>query len=235
MTSQSDSAAAGARRRPTPPRPAAAPQYAFAAPVTYTPDAYDPKQVPAVASSLPGQFGLVYPAQRTSRSVWVALLLIIASVIGFVGWRAQHSGASDSSSGITYTSTGGHFVAHFPSQPTETTRTSQYRNARFAFHTVAVQGAAVVVEAAISGHLPADPQTVRGYMIRRITSGGMGLTSVKALTFRGAPARQGNLVEPTGDVFSVLVLAPSARRYYVLAAPLGTQFDALKESFRILS
>jgi hypothetical protein len=235
MTSHSQSAAVGARRRPSPPRPAAAPQFALAAPVTYVPDEYDPTQQPVPATSLPGQFGIVYPSQRTAKGVWITLLVIVTSVVAFVGWRAQLSGASDSSAGLTYTSTAAHFAAHFPAQPTETVRTEQHGGLRFAYHDVMVPGAAVITEGEITGRLPARPQQVRDLLIRQIATNSLALTGVHTVSWHGSPARQGNLVEPTGEVFTVLVIAPSVRRYYLLAAPLGAQFEALKDSFRVLS
>lgn len=233
MTSQSHTAAVGARRRPTPPRPAA-PQYAGSGPVTYVPEEYAAEPTAAPVTSLPGQFGTVLPTQRTGKAVWITLTLIVASVVAFVGWRVQHGGGS-SSSGVTYTSTAGHFAAHFPSQPTEAVRTIRRGALRATFHDVAVQGEAVVTEGDLRGPLPAHPAQVRDILVRQITTGDLALTSLRTVEVHGVPARQGNLVEPTGDVLAVLVIAPSPRRYYLLAAPLGAPFQALKDSFRILS
>jgi hypothetical protein len=235
MTSQSHTAAIGARRRPTPPRPGA-PSRAVAMPVSYVPDAFDPKQLPVAPASLPGQFGLVYPAQRTGRGVWFSLLLIVASVLAFIGWRAQHSGASDSSSGLTYTSTAGHFAAHFPSQPSETVRVEHHGAWRLTLHIAGVAGQAVVVAGDLSGPVQAATRPQVLAALNRVTStDGVGLTSVKNVRFHGAPAREGNYVAPSGDVFSVLIAMPSPRRYYFVGAPLGPQFDALRQSFRIVS
>jgi hypothetical protein len=199
------------------------------------PDEYDPKHVPPPATTVSGQFGAVYPTQGTGKGVWVALLAIVAAAAAFIGWRAQHSGASDSSSGLTYTSSAAHFVARFPTPPTETTRTEHAGGLRFTYHDVSVPGQAVITEGEITGRLPARPQQIRDFLIRQITTDGLGLTSMKTVSFHGSPARQGNLVQPTGEVFTVLVVAPSVRRYYLIAAPLGAQFEALKDSFRGLS
>lgn len=234
MTLESQTAAVGTRRRPTPPRAVAVASCAGVGPATYVPEEFDPKLAPARSVSSPGHFGLVYPAQRTPRGVWLTVLVLVASVAAFVGWRAQHSGASDSSSGLTYTSSAGHFAAHFPSPPSETSRTERHGRSRLVFHTAAVQGEAVIAEVSVAGKLPAGAHRVRDYVVRQITTGGLGLTSVKTVSVHGTPARQGNLVQPTGEVFTVLVVAPSAHRYFVLAAPLGSQFDTLKNSFRIL-
>jgi hypothetical protein len=236
MTSQSHTDAIGTRRRPAPPRPGAASRRASVAPISYVPDAFDPTHLPAAAASLPGQFGLVYPAHRTGRGVWFSLLVIVASVIGFIGWRAQHSGASDSSSGVTYTSTAGHFAAHFPSQPTETARVERHGAWALTLHIAGVTGQAVVVAGDVSGPMRVAARHQMFGALDRVTSmDGIDLTSVKNVHFHGAPARQGNYVTPSGDVFSVLIAMPSARHYFFIGAPLGPQFDAFKASFRILS
>jgi len=236
MTSQSHTDAIGTRRRPNPPRPGAAAKRASAAPVSYVPDAFDPTHLPAAAASLPGQFGLVYPSQRTGRGVWFSVMLIVASVIAFVGWRAQQSGASDSSSGLTYTSTAGHFAAHFPAQPTETVRIERHGAWRLTLHVAGVDGEAVVVVGDVTGPVHAAARHQMLAALDRATSmDGLDLTSVRSVRFHGAPARQGNYVTPSGDVFAVLIAMPSARKYYFIGAPLGPQFDAFKASFRILS
>lgn len=236
MTSESHTAV-GARRRPVPPRPASAPADVFAQPVSYVPDAYDPKQVTAAAASLPGQFGTVYPSQRTGRSVWFALLVVIASVIAFVGWRAQHSGASDSSSGLAYTSAAGHFSAHFPAQPTELVKSEWHGPLRILMHLTVVPGRAAVVAADLVGPIPGDSQRVARQLLSNVTDiDDSELSSVKDVQFEGSAARQGNFFGPdTGELFTVLMVIPSVHRIYVLMAPTGPDFDALKASFRIRS
>lgn len=236
MTSESHTAV-GPHRRPAPPGPASAPEYTFARPVSYVPDAYDPKHMPAVAASMSGQFGMVYPAQRTGRSVWFALLLIVASVVAFVGWRAQQSGASDSSSGVTYTSAAGHFSARFPAQPAESVKSERHGPVRLVTHTTAVPGEAVVAEVEVGGPIPGDAQRFSRHLVAGLsTIDGSELTSVKNTRFQGSPARQGNVFGPnTGRLFTVLVVARSARRYYLVIAPTGPEFDTLKASFRIRS
>ena len=236
MTSQSHTAV-GARRRPAPPGPASAPAYTVARPVSYVPDAYDPKHSPAVTSALPGNFGIVYPAQRTGRSVWLALMVVVASVVTFVGWRAQQSGASDSSSGVTYTSAAGHFSARFPAQPTDTVKSERHGPLRIVTHTTAVPGQAVVAEIEVVGRIPGDAQRFSRQMVASLTSfDGSELTSMKSLTLQGSPARQGNAFGPnTGQLLTVLVVARSTRRFYTVIAPTGADFDTLKASFRIRS
>jgi hypothetical protein len=201
------------------------------------PDAYDPKHIPATASSLPGQFGAVYPSHRTGPSVWFALLLIVASLAGFVGWRAQQSGASDSSSGVTYTSAAGHFSARFPEQPTDLVKSERHGPLKIVIHLAAVPGKAVVAEAELIGPIPGDAQRLGRQLVGSLTNiDDSELTSAKDMRFQGSPARQGNLFGPnTGQLFTVLVVAPSIRRFYMVIAPIGPAFDALKASFRIRS
>jgi hypothetical protein len=236
MTSESHPAVEP-RRRPAPPGPASAPEYTVARPVSYVPDAYDPKQLPAVAVSMPGQFGVVYPAQRTGRSVWFALSLIVASVIAFVGWRAQQSGASDSSAGLSYTSTAGHFSAHFPAQPTELVKSERRGPLHIVIHLSGVPGQAVVAATELTGPIHGDAQGLARRLVGSLTNiDDSELSSVKKLRVQGSPARQGNFFGPTtGELYSVLMVAPSIHRFYLLMAPTGPDFDALKASFRMLS
>lgn len=236
MTSESHTAA-GPRRRPTPPGPTPGPAYAIAQPVSYVPDAYDPKQLPAVVSTLPGQFGIVHPSQRTGRSVWFVLVVILASVVAFVGWRAQQSGASDSSSGVTHTSAAGHFTARFPAEPTDLVRSVRRGGRRIVMHLSAVTGQAVVAEAELHGSIPGNPQRAARQLLHSVTDiEDSELSSVRNFQFQGSPARQGNFFGPTtGQLFTVLIVAPSVRRFYEVMAPTGPDFDALKASFRIQS
>ena len=180
---------------------------------------------------------LVYPAQRTGRSVWLALMVVVASVVTFVGWRAQQSGASDSSSGVTYTSAAGHFSARFPAQPTDTVKSERHGPLRIVTHTTAVPGQAVVAEIEVVGRIPGDAQRFSRQMVASLTSfDGSELTSMKSLTLQGSPARQGNAFGPnTGQLLTVLVVARSTRRFYTVIAPTGADFDTLKASFRIRS
>lgn len=234
MTSESHTA--GARRRPAPSGHASAPEYTFARPVSYVPDAYDPKYLPVAAPSLAGHLGVVYPAQRTGRSVWFALLLIVASVVAFVGWRAQQSGASDSSRAL-YTSAAGHFSARFPAQPTDLVKSERHGRLRIVIHLSAVPGDAVVAEAELSGPISGNAQRLGRRLVGKFTNiDEAELTSVRNMRFEGHPARQGNFFGPTPDqLFTVLMVAPSIHRFYLVMAPTGAEFDALKSSFHILS
>lgn len=236
MTSESHTVR-GARRRPTPPGQASAPEYTFARPVSYVPDAYDPKQIPAVAATLPGQFGAVFPTQRTDRNVWFALLLVVASVVAFVGWRAQQSGASDSSSGVNYTSAAGHFAARFPAAPTDLVKSERHGPVRIVLHMTAVPGKAVVAAADLRGPTPGGALRLGRPLVAGLTDiDESELTSVKNIRFQGSPARQGNFFAPrTGELFTALMVAPSIHRLYLVMAPTGPGFDALKASFRIRS
>jgi hypothetical protein len=230
MTSHSETASLGVARRPAPPRSAASIR-AFASPVTYLPEQYDPRQQPAPIAVTAGHFGLVHPKPRTGRAVWLALLVIVASVVGFLGWRVLNTTAGPTD--VTYTSAAGHFTASFPAQPIETMRSESHGKWRLEYHTVAVAGRAVVTEATVVGRLPAANRLGEVMVARFTDVAGLTLSSIKNFTFHGDKARQGTFFTLDGQAFSVLVVAPPGRRIYALSAPLGTAFDTLKESFVI--
>jgi hypothetical protein len=227
MTSQSQSAALGSQRRPAPPR-ASAPAAHPLRPVTYVPETYDPRQAPAAAAVIPGQYGLVYPGRRTGRGVWLALLMIVVGVVAFLSWRVTRTGASPQP-GIVYTSATGHFSDRFPAEPSEVTRGLH----GMTLHAAVVPGAAMVAEAA----LPAAVKGRAGQHLDSVAAGyaraaGAPLSGIKKLSVQGGPAMQANYIDPTsGELRSILVLAPTDRRLYLIVAPTGPTFDTLKQSF----
>jgi hypothetical protein len=230
MTAHSETVPLSVARRPAPPRSAASIR-AFASPVTYLPEQYDPRQQPAPIAMSAGHFGLVHPKPRTGRGVWLVLLVIVASAVGLLGWRMLNSASA--ATGVTYTSAAGHFTANFPAEPVETTRTESHGKWRLEYHTVAVEGRAVVTEATVVGRLP-GAKRLGEVMVARFTDvAGRTLSSIKNVTFHGDKARQGTLFTLDGQAFTVLVVAPPGRRIYALSAPLGTAFETLKESFVI--
>lgn len=232
MTSESHPAAVGVTRRPAPPRPAAAPCVP-AAPVTYVPDEYDPRHAPAAAAVTPGQYGLVHPTPRSGRGVWIALLLIVAAVVGFVGWRVTHTGTK-AQSGTAYTSAAGHFSARFPAQPVEMSRTERDGASRLTMHLAVVAGQGSVGEMEIAGHLGKNVSALAKRMAAGTGSDDITLSSVKHFSFHGMRAMQGNyLQETTGELVTVLVAVQSKRRLYLVLGSTGPTFDVLKDSFAV--
>jgi hypothetical protein len=235
MTSQSRTAAVGARRRPAPPGPAVAPPMTVvSAPATYVPETYDPRHTSDPAATLPGQFGLVIPKQRTGRGVWVVLLLIVASILAFVGSRAMHTAPAEQP-GVAYTSTAGHFTARFPTQPVEVTKTVRNGKATLAMHLAVAPGQGSVGELAITGSVKGNAVKLTQQLAASVGSAAVTLTSVKNFVFQGMRAQQGNYIRPdTGELATAMVVVKSKHRLYLVLGLTGPTFDALKESFRPL-
>lgn len=247
MTSQYDTTATRTpRRRPSPPRPvadqrrasgavaAAAPLTALG-PITYVPDAYDARHAPTAATLSSGQVGIVYPGHRSGRGVWVVLALIVAAVVGFVGWRVMHTG-SPTEPGIAYTSAAGHYSVRFPEQPTMLTKTESDGHTKLVIHLAFVPGQGGVLDAQVTGPLTSHVDKLAASFAADM--GGendVTLTGVRRFDFAGAPARQGNFIAPTtGQLMSVLQVEPSRRRFYLVMGLTGPSFDTLKDSFHIL-
>lgn len=235
MTSHPQTASvAGVARRPTPPRSAASVR-AFGSPVTYTPEQYDPRHAPAPISVGIGGYGLVHPKHRTGRGVWLALLIIAASVAGFLGWRVTHSGTAPES-GIAYTSAVAHFSARFPAQPVELTHSQRIGANKLVVHFSYVVGQGGIAEAEVRGPLHGDLSKLgRQFAAGLGSSGKVDLTGVKNFRFQGLPARQGNFIQAnSGELMTELLVAASERRVYIVLALTGPSFDALKDSFTIV-
>jgi hypothetical protein len=203
--------------------------------VTYVPVAYDPRQLPAAVSATPGQFGLVHPNRGTGRGVWVVLVLIIATVAGFVGWRVVHTAAAPQP-GIAYTSTAGHFAARFPAQPVELTRSVRSGRSRLIVHLAVVAGQGSVAEMQVVGAAGGDLSRLGEHLAASFGSTDeITLTGVRNFTFEGMRARQGNYLQPvSGQLATMLIAAQSSRRAYLVLGLTGPTFDALKASFRTL-
>lgn len=234
MTSQSHTASVGVPRRPAPPRPAPS-THVPAAPATYVPAEYDSRLSPAAAAGAPGQIGLVYPKARTGRGVWAVLLLIVASVAGFVGWRAVHTGAAPEP-GVAYTSTAGHFSARFPAQPVELTRTERDGATRLVVRMALVAGQGGVVQVEIIGPMHGNVRRLaERFAADAGSTGEIRLSSVTRFTFQGMRAEQGNFIAPSsGQLETMLMAVQSNRTAYLVLGLTGPTFDALKESFRPL-
>jgi hypothetical protein len=183
----------------------------------------------------PAHFGVVYPKQRTGRGVWVALLLIVAAVAGFIGWRVVHPGAR-SQSGVAYTSAAGHFSARFPAQPVEMSRSERDGATRLTMHLAVVVGQGSVGEMRIDGPVGKHAAALAQRMAASVGSNQITLSSVKHLTFHGMPAIQGNYLQAdTGELATVLIASRSKRTMYLVLGLTGATFDALKESFAVTS
>jgi hypothetical protein len=233
MTSQSHTAAVGVPRRPAPPRPAPSGS-APAAPVTYVPVAYDPRLAPASVAGSPGHIGLVYPKARTGRGVWVVLLLLVASVVGFFGWRAVHTGAA-AEPGVAYTSPTGHFSARFPSQPTANDQPMHEGRYTGTVHVAGVPGQAFVASFDFSEPVPGGAESFDRRAFAHFTkTSDAPITGIRRLTFAGSPAQQGNVISPrTNELYTALIVAASPHRLYLLMGLTGATFDALKASFAV--
>jgi len=244
MTSQSHPAAVHGPRRPSPPRPAGAGQPVAAppagaaavlsAPVTYVPEAYDPRQGPA-SPMVSGQVGIVYPSRRSGRAVWVVLSLIVAAIAGFIGWRVMHTGSA-AEPGIAYTSTEGHYMVRFPAQPSVLTKKESNGHTKLVVHLAAVPGQAVVADAEIVGPITAQTKKLaEKFSADMGAPGELTLTGVRQFSFEGHRAQQGNFIDATsGQLMSLLEVAASDRRIYVVMGLTGPTFDALEKSFQIL-
>jgi hypothetical protein len=233
MSSHPQTAAIGVPRRPAPPRSAASYQ-AFASPVSYVPEQYDPRQVPAPMAMTAGQFGLVRPKQRTGRAVWLALLLILAASVAFVGWRASRTGAP-TEAGVAYTSAAGHFSVRFPAAPIESTRTARDGPSRLTLRLADVPGQGAVAEVHVAGSPAGTMSKLADRLAAGVGSHGISLSSVKHFTFHGMRAVQGNYIQPsTGELVTVLVAARSTRELFLIVGRTGSTFDALKTSFAVV-
>ena len=201
-------------------------------PVTYVPDAYDPRHAPATMAA--GQVGIVYPRATSGRGVWVVLFLIVAAVVGFVGFRVMHTGAAPAP-GVPYTSTAGHFSVRFPEQPVEFTKTESDSHTTLVAHAAAVVGQAAVMSLDITGPLTPAVKKLADKLATDVNGPSVTLTGVRRFSFEGHPARQGNSIDPTtGQLMTLLEVVTSHRRMYAVLGLTGPTFDALKDSFHVV-
>jgi hypothetical protein len=233
MTSHPQIASMAVPRRPAPPRSAAS-VHAFASPVTYTPEEYDPRHAPAPIAVGAGGFGLVLPKPRTGRAGKIALLLIVAAVGGFLGWRvAQSSPAAEP--GVAYTSAAGHFSARFPAQPVEISRSEHQGRTRLIVHMAVAAGQGSVGEFELAGPSVAKVGKLADRLAESVGAHGITLSSVQHFTFRGMPATQGNYIQSnTGELATALMAVESQHRFYIVLGLTGPTFDQLKASFAVV-
>jgi hypothetical protein len=204
--------------------------------VTYVPEEYDTRRAPAAITVTPGQFGMVLPKRQTGRGVWIALLLIVASAVGFVGWQVLHSGGNAAAAGVSYTSAAGHFAVRFPAQPAELSRTERDGATRLVVHVAYVVGQGAVGEFEVRGTVHGNLDELGERLAGSIgSSGDIDLSSVKRFSFHGMRARQGNYISPTtGELMTALLAASSQRRAYLVIGLTGPTFDSLKDSFSVV-
>jgi hypothetical protein len=184
-------------------------------------------------SAIAGHYGMVYPAKRTGRGVWVALVMVAVLAVGFIGWRVKFAGSDAGSAGVAYTSAAGHFSARFPAQPTETADHQRYGRIRVVYRFAGIPSDAFgVMEMDLSRRLPKPSKKLLNDVLTQLTgSGELTLLSRTDTTVVGHPAKQAEYYAQSGRLITVLDLAFSKRRFYVLVAQSGDAFDGLKESF----
>ena len=145
-----------------------------------------------------------------------------------------------SGGGIAVTSTGDHFRANFPAEPTQIGPASQ----KIDGVTVKVRGWSYVDA---GGSVTVEHETFSapvpnagGYSAPSSVVAGMAsslhltVLSKLELTFAGHPAIQAQLESQSGDKFSAVVFIVSGSSVYVLFATSGPTFATLSQSFHLL-
>lgn len=212
-------------------------------PATYVPEPYDPRLAdsPAKAMASGYGYGIVHPGRRAGRSGWVALAVVVLLAGGFLAWRVTSGGGhrAAAASSVTYNSALGHFSASFPAQPVEQVTRQRYGPVRLTLHVVSAPAARTVVEEAdIAPALPvANDSAASARLLSGVLSGvseSGQLTQLKkhAVVFQGHPAQQAEYADLDGTMITALAAAYGPRRLYVLAAPSGKPFEALRQSFQ---
>ena len=221
--------------QPSAARAATVPAAALAAPgVSYEPDPFDPDGAVLPRLAPPTLSGVIYPARRTHPGVRLMLSLILAVGVAFVGWRVlRHDNATPEPVRVAYHSAAGHFTAEFPAPPIERASKERDGRNRLALHVAGVPDAATVVAGVdISGPVPPNHRRATAEVVQAFGSTDeMTITSIHAASFRGHPARQGRYLTPDGRLLTIMIVGYSVRHYYLLMAPEGDDFEALKQSF----
>jgi hypothetical protein len=131
-----------------------------------------------------------------------------------------------------------HFVARFPSTPSEYEVPGSVGAAHFMLPVAVVRTPQIVVVAE-NDIKPALPQSAVDANLHTTLSSfavtsGMTLKSQDVTTFRGHSARRGSFTNPAGAAFTAIAVVYGGSREYVLLAPAGDAFDNLVASFEVL-
>jgi hypothetical protein len=173
---------------------------------------------------------------------WVALVVASVALAGCGSTAsAVHSAATTPTPKpflVSYRATSGHFSAHFPSTPTETTVPASFAGYKLAIHVVVsrnVSGPVEVGEEDIHPALPTDQFQSALVAALRSFSTGSGIpikTQPSATTYRHTPAWQATY-SSNGLKMSGLVFMSGGTRLYLLFAPTS-EISALTSSFKIV-
>ena len=200
--------------------------------------------------------GYVRPApRRTRRGFWIAAGLIVIVAVAGLALRIirQHDKAQDvtlpagtgvsanaatnppAGAGIAYRSVAGHFAARFPKRPTERVTKNSGAGLTLTSHLAAEPTSSTLIGGTVisAPGLPAADvdQFLRAELEGMANSGALTLASQTKTTFQGRPAREAHYRTKGGHSFSALAVAYGSQRAYLLAAPSGTTFAALKRTF----
>jgi hypothetical protein len=248
-----------------PPAPAYAPPPAWPAdsasaiPV-YVPEPYDVHQAADGSSVDPPGISAYYEAlERTRRRrhrvrVRVGAVLVVALAVGgwWFGFHTSDAPTAPAGSGVAagqptdppdgpgtvYRSAGGHFVVRFADRVTEAAAPVTVGTETISMHVAAdVSGTTAVEGADISPAIPQDAvdDLLRGMMHGATRIPGLTVDHDRAATFHGRPAREGVLTTKDGKSLTLLGVVYGTERVYVLIAPTGDAYDALKASFVALA
>lgn len=212
----------------------------------------------SLQAALPYLGGFAIPARRrTRRGFWIAAGLIVVLAIAGLALRItrQHdkaqkvtlpagSGVSaqaaknpPAGAGVVYRSAAGHFAARFHKRPTEHTTKKTLARLTFTVHLAADASTNALIEGTVisAPGIPAAAvdQFLSGELAGMASAGALTVTldTQTTTTFQGRPAREAQYHTKNGFSFTALAVVYGTQRAYLLAAPSGPTFAALKRTF----
>jgi hypothetical protein len=242
-----------------PPPPAWPADRGFEIPV-YVPEPYDVHPTAVGSAVDPSGISAYYEElERTRRRrrrirVRVGAVLVAALAVGgwWFGFHAADAPTAPAGSGVAagqptdppdgpgtvYRSVGGHFAVRFADRVTEAAEPVTVGTETISMHVAAdVAGTAAVEGADISPAIPQDAvdAVLRGMMQGATRLSGLTVDHDRPATFHGRPAREGVFTARDGRSLTLLGVVYGTERVYVLIAPTGDAYNALKASFVALA
>jgi hypothetical protein len=167
-------------------------------------------------------------------------VLLIALGWFFLARGTQHNtptAASQSSTGVAYTSAAGRFRATFPTHPVELAIPGSLSTMSFTLHIAACR----TQHTEVASETTSQPVPSQAYdavlqvAVRSFAaSADLQTLGSKALRYQGHAAREATYSTRSGAHLSLLVMAYSPTRLYLISAPSGASFNSLTASFESL-
>jgi hypothetical protein len=198
--------------------------------------------------------------RRTPVGVWISIVLVIALVAaggGYLVLKARHANKNVAATGLTkvkindsevqtavdagvlYSSKAGHFTARFPNRPDtqDATTTIEGKSLRVVGAGDSVSHS-VVETITVTAGTPAvrseAKKDLRDLLAGFADSLHMTSKAEVSTTVDGRAARVGEFVSDAGSSFTMLGIEYSGTRFYMVLAPTGVAYAALKKSFVML-